>query len=620
MLKYLFSIGSLFVLATPALAQDPAITVLATGLEAPVDASGQSISVIGAEEIGTVGGPDIARVLERLPGVTLARNGALGGFTGLFVRGANSQQVLVLIDGVRVADMAAPSGGYDFGNLMTGPVGKIELLRGSNGVIWGSGAIGGVVAMTTRDVTGVEGTIEYGTNNALNGDVIGGIVSERGALSLSAGYTETDGYSSAAAGIEDDGFRQYRVGGRGRLVLGQSLSLFASGRYADSRIAFDGFASSPPYGLIDTPEYGETREVSGRAGLAYDGDGLALEAAVSHYEISRDTFDPRFGADPSFASDGRQQRAEVKGRYALAGALRVDFGTDHEWSRFETSYDAAASARLASAHAMLGWYDERLTVAAGVRIDDHSRFGSAWTFGANASYALGGGWRARASYGEGFKAPTLFQLYSDYGNPALLPERSKSYDIGIAKGSRNDPLHLAVTVFRRDMRGLIDYVSCFSSSDPLCGDGRFGFYANVGRARAQGVEVELGARISENFRAQAAYTWLEAKDRTPGGVNTGNDLARRPRHAVSVAVDWQTPLAGLALGADLRMVSTSFDNAGNFTRIEGHALGTVRASLPVSDRIELFGRVENLTDSTYQTAAGYAAAGRSAYVGARARF
>lgn len=620
MRKYLFSIGCFCILSSPALAQDPAITVLATGLEAPVDASGQSIGVIGAEEIASVGGADIARVLERLPGVTLARNGALGGFTGLFVRGANSQQVLVLIDGVRVADMAAPSGGYDFGNLMTGPVGKIELLRGSNGVIWGSGAIGGVVALTTRDVSGVEGSIEYGANNARSGEVTGGIGGERAALSLSAGYTETDGFSSAAAGTEDDGFRQYRLGGRGRLVLGHGLSLFASGRYADSRIAFDGFASSPPYGLVDTPEYGETRELSGRAGLAYAGGALALEAAFSHYDISRDTFDPRFGSVPGFASDGRQQRAEVKGRYALSGPLRIDFGADHEWSRFETTYDAAARARLASGHALLGWYGDRLSVAAGVRIDDHSRFGSAWTFGANGSYALGGGWRLRASYGEGFKAPSLFQLYSDYGNPALQPERSRSYDIGIGKGTRNDPLHLAVTAFRRDTRGLIDYVSCFSSSDPLCGDGRFGFYANVGSARAQGVEVELGARVSENFRAQAAYTWLEAKDRTPGGFDTGNDLARRPRHAVSVAVDWITPLAGLALGADLRMVSGSFDNAGNSTRIEGHALGTVRASLPVSDRIELFGRIENLTDAEYQTAAGYGMAGRSAYVGARARF
>lgn len=620
MRKFLFYIGCSFVLAVPAMAQDPAITVLASGMDAPIDASGQSISVIGADEIDAVQGPDLARVLERLPGVTLVRNGSLGGFTGLFARGANSQSVLVLVDGARVADTAAPSGGYDFGNLMIGPISKVELLRGSNGVVWGSDAIGGVLALTTRDVQGVEASAEYGTRETLNGDITGGFVNERGTLSLSAGYTETDGFSSAASGIEADGFRQYRLSGRGRLYLTDSLWMLATGRYADSRSAFDGFDFSPPYGLIDSPEYTETREASGRAGLNYEHGPVALEAAWSRYQISRDNFDPRFGNVASFASDGRQERVEVKGRYTLATALHLDFGADHEWSRFETSFDEPATANLSSGHALLSWQGERLTLAAGARIDDHSRFGSAWTFGANGSYDLGGGWRVRASYGEGFKAPTLYQLYSDFGNTGVGPERSKSYDIGVERGDRNGTLHLAVTAFRRDTRGFIDFVSCFSASDPLCDDGRFGFYDNVGRARAQGVEVELATRISEKFRAQAAYTYLEAKDRTPDVFNHGYALARRPRHSMTVAVDWETPLAGLALGADVRMSSGSFDDAGNSTRLDGYALGTVRASFPVNEQIELFGRVENVTDTDYRTAAGYATAGRLAYLGARVRF
>lgn len=632
-MKYLFLLGSSLLFVAPAFAQgapdevviadrmrDEYITVVASGMEAAVDASGQAISVIGAAEIASVQGPDLARVLERLPGVTLARNGSLGAFTGLFVRGANSQAVLVMVDGVRVADAAAPSGGYDFGNLMTGPVAKAELLRGSNSVVWGSDAIGGVLALTSREVRGIEGHAEYGARETRSGDVTGGFGDDRGALSLSAGFTDTDGFSSAAAGTEADGFRQYRAGGRGRLRLTESLSLVASGRYAESRAAFDGFDFAPPYGLIDTPEYTRTREASGRAGLAYDRDTLALDLAYSRYDISRDNFDPRFGSDPTFASDARQQRAELKGRWSATDSLRLDFGADHEWSRFDTTYDAPASARVTSAHALLGWQGEALTLAAGARIDDHSRFGTAWTFGANGVFDVGHGWRLRASYGEGFKAPTLYQLFSDFGNATLRPERSSSYDIGIERGDRNAPLHLAVTAFRRDTRGLIDFVSCFSVSDPLCDDGRFGFYANVGKARAQGFELELGARVSDRLRAQAAYTWLEASDRTPGGFNRGNDLARRPRHAVTVSADWTSPLAGLALGADIRMVSDSYDDAGNFRRIDGHALATLRASLPVNDRIELYGRIENLTDAQYETAAGYGTAGRSAFIGARARF
>ena len=600
--------------------RDDLITVVATGSAVSLDRIGQSVSVIGDAEIRAVQSPDIANVLERLPGVTLARNGGLGGITSLFVRGANSQQVLVLVDGVRVADVAAPSGGFDFGNLMAGPIGKVELLRGSNSVVWGSEAIGGVIALTTREVNGVEGAVQYGARNTLDAEVTGGYAAERSAISLSAGYTDTDGFSSAAAGTEDDGFRQYRLSGRGRLAIGESLSLFGSGRYADGHLDIDGFSNDPPYGTIDTPEYSTTEEITARAGVAYTGEAFDLEAAYAIHDIDRANFDFRSGTAPGFASQGRTERVEAKGAFRPGGALRVDFGAEHEWSRYSTTFDDREKADLTSAHALVGYYSDGFTVAAGARIDDHSRFGSELTFGANTSIALFDGWRVRAAYGEGFKVPSLYQLYSDYGNLALQPERSKSYDIGIERGDRNGPLHLALTAFRRDTDNLIDYASCFSVSSPLCDDGRFGFYRNVGKARAQGVEVELGTRITENFRAQAAYTYLETENRTPGDLNQGKWLPRRPRHAVTVAVDWRTPFAGLRLGGDIRMVGQNFDNASNLTRLDGYALGTVRASLPVTDEVELFGRVENITDEQYQTAAGYGTAGRSAFVGARAAF
>ena len=222
--------------------------------------------------------------------------------------------------------------------------------------------------------------------------------------------------------------------------------------------------------------------------------------------------------------------------------------------------------------------------------------------------------------GEGFKAPTLYQLFSEYGNLALSPERSRSYDIGIEKGDRNGPLHFALTGFRRDSRDLIDFVSCpFGAVTPVCA-GRFGYYNNIARARAEGIEVELGAQVSERVRAQASYTYLKTENRTAGSANFGNELARRPAHAVTVSADWTTPLNDLALGADIRMVGDSFNDAGNFTRIDGYVLATLRASLPVNETLELYGRVENLTDERYQTVAGYGTAGRSAFVGARAKF
>lgn len=620
-MKYLISLSACLGIATPALAQTgediviprrvsaEEITVVATGSRQRVETVGQSVSIVGEAELDRVQGADLTRVLERLPGVSFSRNGGLGGQTGVFVRGANADQLLVIVDGVRIADYASPGGGYDLGNLLAGDLAKLELLRGSNSVVWGSQAIGGVLAVTTREVNGVEAKGEYGTYDTALATATAGFASDMSALSVSGGYARTDGFSARSGGTgEADGYRQWHVSGKGRLALTETLGIVAVGRYADSRLDTDQFGP-------DSDDFQKTREATARAGLDYRDGDFALSGGATYTRVRR-AYDGQFG--PSrFAGSG--WRAEVNGHAPLGGNLALDFGADSEWQRAGSTYDPRAKARLSSAHALLGWQDAGISVAAGARIDDHSRFGTHVTLGANGSVRIADGWRARASYGEGFKAPTLYQLFGGFvGNPDLRPEKSRSFDLGIERGVRGgEGLHLAATLFRRDSRGLIDYVSCFGSTDPLCGDGRFGYYANVARARAQGFELEAGLRPSERWLVQAAYTYLKARDRT-------NDraLARRPRHAVTVSADWTTPLAGLELGADLRMASDAveYDFAGTPAALDGYAVLTVRAALPITDRVDVYGRVENLTDAQYETARGFNTAGRSAFIGARARF
>ena len=629
-MKYLILPVAALVVAAPAYAAAPTaepdvtsdgvaldnqITVVATGDPIPVDQAGQPVSVIAKDEIDRIQGADIISVLERAPGVTISRNGGLGGFTAVRVRGADAEQLLVLIDGVRVADVASPGGGFDFGNLLSGNIEKLELLRGSNSVVWGSQAIGGVLAVTSRKLDGAEASAEYGAHDTFHGTAAAGIAKDRYAITLNGGYTRTDGISNAASGTEADGFRQWRVGGRGRVDIADGLSATLTGRYVDGDLDIDGFQFVPPFGLIDSPEYQTTKEASGRAGLDYVSDTLRLSGGYALSDTRRANFDPTFGTDPNFTSQGRSERADLTGHVLLPASLTLDFGADTERTRYSTTFDPRHNARLSSGHALLGYHTHGLDLAAGARIDDHSRFGSEVTLGANGTAQIGGGWRVRASYGEGFKAPTLFQLFSDFGNTTLQPERSRAYDIGLERGDRNGPLHLALTGFRRDNRDLIDFVSCFAGNTGICTNRPFGTYDNVKRARAEGIEVELGARLSDRFTAQAAYSYIRSRNRA-----TGLDLARRPRHAVTVSGDWTTPVAGLSVGGDVRLVGDSFDDAGHFTRLDGYALASVRASVPVGEHLELFGRVENLTDETYQTAAGYGTYGRSAYVGARAKF
>jgi vitamin B12 transporter len=582
--------------------RDSLITVVATGGAVRVDQAGQSISVIGAQEIAAVQGPDITRLLTRLPGVSYARNGGLGSNTGLFVRGANSEQLLVLVDGVRMADIAAPSGGFDLGTLLPGGIGKIELLRGSNSVAWGSDAIGGVLSLTSRTENGVEASAEYGADNMRDAAASAAVAGAGYSLGIDGGYTRTDGISAVAGGAEADPFRQWHIGARGRLGLADGLSLVANGRYADSVVDFDGYPA-PSYAVFaDTPEYQTTRQASGRGGLEYSGNGVSLAGGVALSGTRRSYYDPTYGSGSNFDTEGRSMRGDLKGGGEISARVRLDLGVDSEWTRFSTSFDAQQKARLSSGHALIGYRGDAIALTGGVRLDDHSRFGSHVTLGANGSLRVGGGWRLRASYGEGFKAPTLYQLHGYGGNLALEPETSRSYDIAVELGDRNAPLHFAATAFRRDSRNLIDY--------------RFPTgYLNITSTRAEGFELEGDARIADRFTVHAAYSYVKAQNQL-----TGKALPRRPRHSVSLAADWTTPLHDLTLGFDLHMVGDSFDDAGNFTALDGYGLATLRASLPVTETIALFGRVENIGDVTYQTAAGYGTTGRAAYAGVRAKF
>jgi len=636
--KYLFLLSSL-ALSCPASAQDGAatadlptddetgvailrpadeitITVLANGTREPVLSTGQAVTVFMRNGMDEVQGADLTRLLEQAPGVSLSRNGGPGNFTAVRVRGAEGEQLLVLIDGVRMADVASPGGGFDFGNLLMGNLAKVELQRGSNSTIWGSQALGGVLSATTGNGQAYWGSAEYGAYDTLYGTA--GFAREFGpvAVRLQGGHFDSDGFSAAASGTEPDGFRQTELAGRLAIDLAQDLSAFAVGRYADGRLEIDGFPA-PAFTLADTAEYQDTRQISGAGGLEYASNALDLRATVSLADTERANFDPAFGAAPGYTADGTSERAELRGRWRLAESLALDFGGEREWLRFSSLFDPVHRTAIWGGYAQLDYDRGPLHFAAGLRRDEHRDFGGEWSLGADAAYELSDAWRLTASYGEGFKAPTLFQLHSDFGNAALQPERSRSYDAGME--FRDDSVLLKLTAFRRDTRDLIGFVGCFGVTTGICTDRPFGTYDNISRARAQGLEAEGRVEVVDALSIGAAYTLLDAEDRTSGSANRGNELARRPDHALTLTADWEA-VEGLSFGADLRVVSDSFEDAANLVPLGSYEVLTLRASWDASEHVTLFGRVENAWDETYQTAAGYATAGRGAYVGARARW
>jgi vitamin B12 transporter len=256
-----------------------------------------------------------------------------------------------------------------------------------------------------------------------------------------------------------------------------------------------------------------------------------------------------------------------------------------------------------------------IALSAGVRHDDHDVFGGATVFAANGSFTPNGGaTQARVSYGEGFKAPSLFQLFSSFGNPLLAPERSQSIEAGITQTLLDGGIEAGATLFRRTTRNQIDFISCFGNTSPICTGRPFGTYDNIRRTRGEGVEIALRLNPTDDLRLSAAYSFIDAKNR-----DTGLELARRPRDSMNVSLDWQTPF-GASVGGTISHTGASFENAANSVRLTGYTLVDLRASMPVTGNLELFGRVENLFDEVYETTFRYGSAGRGAYVGARLRY
>ena len=607
------------------------ITVTATGIRRTVANAPQAITIFDLDAIERTQTTDVISLLERSAGVTIARNGPRGGFATVRVRGAEAEQLVVLNDGVRVSDPAAPAGGYDFSNLGLGGVGKVELLRGANSLIWGSDAIGGVLSVETRKGNyGLWMNAEYGSFDSKS--VNAAYLNDFGPanISISGGWNKSDGFSAFAGGTEADGYEQAFAQGRIVVKASTDLKLILSGRYADSRAEQDGFPF-PLYAFADTLEYQDTVQYSGYAGAEFDAGWARVQGGYAISNTARDSYDPAFGSAPSFSADGRLERITLKGEADITSEVKINAGLDSEDSRYVTApFGSSGKTGLDSAHALLTYESGRLLVSGGARVDDHQQFGTNWTVGANASYWLGQDLMLRASFGEGFKAPSLFQLLSDFGNATLQPETSRSYDVGIVY-SNNIPqgdIRASLTLFRRDSRNLIDFISCFGVTAAICTNRPFGTYDNIGRTKAQGVEIEAAANI-DNLSLQAAYSYIDNENRSIGTANFGNALARRPKHALSLSADWFSKgpdqgvigyAEGLNLGVDVRMVGDNFDNAANTRRLDGYVLVTARAAYPITDRFELYGRIENAFDTEYQTVATYGTAGRTGTIGVRARF
>ena len=579
----------------------------------PVSKLGQSVAVLSDADIKAYQSLFVADLLTRTPDLSIARTGGPGTATTASIRGAGADHTLYILDGVRLNDPAQVGGGTNLGLVSTDDAARIEVLRGPLSTLWGSGAMGGVVSITSRTPSQplegdlrIEGFDEYGSARAGIGGKTGGLT-----WRLSGSTYNDRSVSSFAGGGEKDGFTQTTLNGKLRYDFNEAFSAQAFSTTSHSRSDFDGYNSVAPYNFMDTGDFGKNDNTLSVVALTHRFTKGEQTLSFSVTDNDSQNYNP--DSTPNYVANGHIEVADYHISYRLSDTTRLLGGLSYERDNMSVAYPASwdpnpvplkAASTLASVYGQVTHDFGPLDVALSARHDDASSFGGNDIAQVTVNAPLGEHLRIHASAGQGVKVPSLYQLYSDYGTATLVEEKSTTLDGGVDYGF--DGGLLSVSLFTRSVRDQIDFVY-----DTCTLDQPYGCYGNIGRTETRGVELELSKDLTDSLSLRGNYSFLHARD------NYGSLLPRRPDQMGSVDLTW-TASDKLNLGLGLRHVGEALDTA--FTgMLKAYDLADLRANYALNDRLGLYGRIENAGDTRYQTAGGYGQTGRRIWVGLQAK-
>ncbi len=583
---------------------DEQVIVYGVRLQQAETEVGSSVSILTADEIEAMGVDYALDAVAAMPGVTINQNGAFGGAATVRIRGAGSEQTLVIIDGVVSNDPTSPGGGFDFARLDPANIERIEVLKGPQSTLWGTDAIGGVVNIVTKrpdDEFQGSAFAQAGSFNSLRG---GAEVSAAGDIfeyRLSATRTSTDGISradEANGNIEDDSFESTTLGASIAARFLNEATIRLSLLWIDAESEFDSFSFGDQGNVADGDELSATEELTGNLifNIPLLDGRFNNSLLIAYRDIDRNSFSA--GA-ASFSSKGDRISYRYQADVAANDKNRFAFGVEHE--------DNKSNGEKNSIDGLFALYElqpvDTLTLTAGLRRDDHEVFGGETTARFAAAYNPNHYVTLRASWGEGFKAPTLFQTtFFCCGaigpNAELKPETSEAADIGITLRTGDGRGEIGLSYFDQDTSNLIT----FSFG--------IGGYENIAEARSKGVELSASYDFLDWLSVSLDYANIDAEDAT------GAPLVRVPEHTGDVRV-YINPEGNLSGNLLLRYNGEEQDPNGvvpSWTRVD------LAGQYALTETVELYSRIENVFDRDYQQVIGYGTPGRSAYVGARLRF
>ncbi|UTF60093.1 TonB-dependent siderophore receptor [Gilvimarinus sp. DA14] len=556
-----------------------------------------SVSVLDETQIKARGFTALQDVLRAMPSVSVTNSGGMGKASSIRVRGESGYRTMVRVDGVDVTDPTGTQASAQIQHIMSADVGKVELLRGPQGLMYGADA-GGVLNIDTVTPTGetqIKLSAEGGSfdSQRYNASVGGG--SDVVDYFVGASYADTEGFNTSLNDTElqdDDGYENTTLHGRVGWNLTEALRLEAVARDTEATNEFD--QCGWPY--VDAC-VGDFEQTNARVSAAYNTGDFNNELAYSTTDVTRKNYAE--GA-VSYDTEGEIQKLEWLGSAKLNDIHTIAYGLEQ---REDTVKEMSRDQWGAYAEYQ-GHYGEGLYVTAGMRHDDSDDFGDYDTYRVSGAYVFdlaAGSLKFKSSYGTGFRAPSLFEI--DYNrqqnNPdlaPLTPEESEGWDAGVEYYA-NSGLHLELVYFDQSVEREIDW------------DG--GYVQSAGESTSEGVEVIADFPVADWLVVNANYTYTDAK--------TAEDAvrARQPENMANLGFTF-IPVSALQASVNLRTAEGTYDRVGD--PIGSYQVLDASIRYALSPALTFYVRGENLTDEDYVEVPDYRTAGASGYAGVEVTF
>ena len=607
----------------------PATEITVTAERAPeqADDTPASVTIIDDQRIERLGDALVPSLLRLTPSVAVAASGTAGSLTEVRIRGAENNHTLLFIDGIRANDPATGNQPrYEL--LNTDLASRIEVVRGPQSALWGSEAIGGVIAVdgASASRTMIDGAAaEVGSfgfrRSSASGSYADGPISVASAVGIQRA-TGIDAFEGPTPG-DKDGYRNLSGRFRGTWTISPALVFGLSGFALTGRNDYDGFNTAPPFEHKDTLDSSRNRLVAGRVWAAFGDQRASWSGRIAGSLLGSSNRNLLDGKEINRTSGQRSTfEGQVEHRFGngdIDHRLILAFDQEHEQFRARGSVATEQDRGRNHRAATVEWRSDAgpLTADVALRRDWFNRFKDATTVRASLLARLGGGFSVAGSYGEGIAQPTFFDLYgfspgSFEGNPALKPERAHGFEGSLRY--RRGEFEASVTAYRQRLTDEIvdtfDFATGISSTEN-----------SSEKSRRSGLELEVAYRVNDQLRLSANFAFLKATQPDDLGLGLGRlKEARRPKHSGSVSADGQSDRVtyGFSLAYTGSHLDTDFETFPfRRVRLGGYWLAGARVAYGLSEGIEIFARAANALNEQYQDAFGYRTEGRSVYAGIR---